>query len=93
MRFQNEKELLKVKEQSQFATLLDTITCLTTIVETSSDDDILQLIDMANKLKLERQYLLLIVPELNRTLFQNKTINFNIIIDHTDIGVLYSKVR
>ena len=93
MRFQNEKKLLNVKGSPQFSTILDTITCLTTIVETSSDGDILQLIDMANEVKVEKQYLLLIVPELNRTIFQNKTINFIIMVDHKDKGILYLSVE
>ena len=85
IRFRNAEELLKVKSNPRFQVILTTATCLNIVVE-AVGDEVSQLIDVVNELKVERKSLLLIVPVLDLNLIRNKTINFNAIIYKSSSG-------
>ena len=85
LRFSNAEELLKVKGNPQFQVILTTVTCLNIVVE-AVGDEVSQLIDLVNELKVERKSLLLKVPALDLSLMGNKTINFNVMIYNTVTG-------
>ena len=79
LRYNNAKELLKIKNNPQFLLILNAVTCLSIIVE-ANHDEVSQLIDMVNELKVEGKYLLLIVPSSELSVMRNKTINYNVVI-------------
>ena len=85
LRFQNDAELLKVDNKPQFSVILTAITCLNIIVE-SNGDEVSELIDMFNQLEVKKKYLQFIIPSLNETLLQNKTINSNVMFYHKGSG-------
>ena len=79
LKYDNAKELLKVKNNPQFLLILTTVTCLSIIVD-ANNDEVSQLIDMVNGLTVERKYLLLTVPSSELSVLRNKTINYNVMI-------------
>ena len=85
LRFSNAEELLKVKSNPQFQVISTTVACLNIVVE-ADGDEVSQLIDVVNELKVERKYLLLIVSALDLSLMRNKTINFNVMIYNIGTG-------
>ena len=80
------KELLDDEYDHRFSKMMKSIACLSIKVEASKSDDILQLIDMVNKITVEKKTLHLIIPNLDLELLVNKTINFDVIVDHRDKG-------
>ena len=91
IRFQNAELLLEVKDHPQFSVMLSTVKCLIALVDTYVDDEVSQLIDMVNKLEVESKYLIfmVMVPSLNVTLLQNKTINYNVGIYQNHTGDIF----
>ena len=89
--FQGAKELLAAKDKPQFSRILTTISCLTTIVQINHDDEVGHIIDMVNGIQVKTRYLLLIVTTLSKSLFQNKTINYNVRVDKRETGEEYCK--
>ena len=80
LRYNNAKELLKMKNNPQFVLIFTTVTCLSIIVEANNNDEVSQLIDIVNGLTVERKCLLLIVPSSELSVMRNKTINYNVVI-------------
>ena len=80
------QELLKVRGNLLFSTILASSSCVITIVETYLDDDILNTIDMVNSFRAERKRLLLLIPTFNETMFNNIVINYDVTIEHSDGG-------
>ena len=77
--------MLQIEDNPHFSKILATITCLIAIVE-SETNNIPHLIEMFNGMRVERKYLLLIVPALDTSLFQNKTINYNVGVHQRNTG-------
>ena len=86
MRYENVQELLKVRGNLLFSTILASSSCIITIIETSLDHDILNMIDMVNSFRAERKRLLLLIPTFNETMFKNIMINYDVTIEHSDGG-------
>ena len=86
IKFQGAKELLEVKDTKQFSRMLTPISCLISIVEINHDDEIGQIMDMINRIKVKTKYLSLIVSTFNKPLFQDKTINYNVRVDKINTG-------
>ena len=85
MRFQNAEELFKGKHQTQFSSILNTVSCLVVTVE-ADQDEISHLIEMINGLKVERKYLQLKMHSIDISLLQNKTINYNVGVYQSHTG-------
>ena len=79
-------ELLKVRDNLLFSSVLASSSCIITIIETYLDDDILNTIDMVNSFRAERKRLLLLIPTFNETMFNNIVINYDVTIEHSDGG-------
>ena len=79
-------ELLKVRDNLLFSSVLASSSCIFTIIETYLDDDILNTIDMVNSFRAERKRLLLLIPTFNETMFNNIVINYDVTIEHSDGG-------
>ena len=89
IRFKDAKELLEVKDHHKMSSILSTISCLLALAETDNDHEVTSLIDMVNEIKVERRYLLLIVPTLNTVILKNKTIIYNVGIQQKNKGTKY----
>ena len=72
------------------SSILEHTSCLVTIAEVSRIEDISQLVDFVNELRVPVKYLLLIVSKMDLNLLMNTNINFNIIIMETSAGKLKS---
>ena len=86
MRSQNAEEVLKLRGSPLFSSILNSISCLVTIVETDIAEEGLRLIEMVNELSVATKYLLLIVPTFDLTAIENQTINFQVIVNHGESG-------
>ena len=86
MRSQNTKEVLKLRGNPLFSSLINSISCLVTIVETDNNEEVLRLIEMVNELSVTKKHLLLILPTFDSTTVQNLTINFQVIVNHGEAG-------
>ena len=86
MRSQNAKEVLKLRGDPLFSSILSSISCLVTIVETDIAEEGLRLIDMVNELSVATKYLLLNVPTFDLTAVKNQTINFQVMVNHGESG-------
>ena len=73
------------------SSVLASSSCVITIVETHSGDEVLDLIDMVNDFRADRKRLLILAPTFNETMFKNVTINYDVTIEHSyggDISIL-----
>ena len=90
MRIKNAKEVLKLRKSVLLSSILNSISCLFTIVETYYVEEVLMLIEMVNELSVAEKHLLLISPIFDSaaisTLVQNMTIHYNVVVHHTNAG-------
>ena len=77
---------MKLRGDPLFSSILNSISCLVTIVETDIAEEGLRLIDMVNELSVATKYLLLIVPTFDLTAVENQTINFQVMVNHGESG-------
>ena len=63
------------------------MSCLVTIAETTSDSDISHLIDLVDGLGAVKKNLIIVNTNINLTLPQNRTLNFNVIIEQKGTGI------
>ena len=69
-----------------FSSILASSLCLMTIIETNSDDGILEIIDMVNDFRVDTKHLSLKVSNFNENMLGNITINYDVTIEHRDKG-------
>ena len=97
LRIKNAREVLKLRESVLLSSILDSISCLITIVETDYIEEVLMLIEMVNELYVAEKHLLLISPKFDSaaisTLFQNITIHYNVVLHHTNAGEMKTSVQ
>ena len=86
MRFKKVADLLLFKDDPLLSFASSSMSCLFVTVETNNFENILQLIEMVNTFRVERKYVLIVKETLNQTLFQNTTINYNLMVEHKDTG-------
>ena len=83
--FQDVSALLKASENPMFNSLIASIHCLVTIVETIYDEDILILFEIMDRIRVEK-YLFIDTPQFDYNLLQNRTINYKVFISHQNKG-------
>ena len=81
-RFKDAKELLKLRNSPQFLSLLPSISCLITVSEPDTTNEVLELIHMVNKIPVLEKYMLLISSTFDETAFENRTINFQVTLNY-----------
>ena len=86
MRSQDTKELLKMIGNPLFPSISASISCLISIVETDDNEEVLKLIEMINNLSVTKKYMLLIMSTFDSTMFSNLTINFQVMVHHSNTG-------
>ena len=88
--FHGANELLAARDRPQLSRILSTISCLIAIVEINHNDEVGHIIDMVNGMKVKTKNLLMIVSSLNKSLFQNKTVNYNVRVEQKESGEVQS---
>ena len=53
----------------------------------SNELEVSKMIDMIHELKIAQKYLIVIMDTLNTTMLGERSINFNVMINHRDAGV------
>ena len=79
-------ELLKLRNDHLFSSVLASSRCFITIIKSNSSDGVLDVIEMVNDFRADLKHLLLIIPTFNENMFSNITINYDVSIKHRDEG-------
>ena len=79
---------MNVKNDSRFMKILTSVSCMIILAEVSTDSEVSMLIKMVTNFKVARSNLIIAVPKLNISVFENETINFNVNIYHKGKGNL-----
>ena len=82
MNFNDVTTLLGVSESPNFISLIESTSCLVTVADISCDKDILLLIDILKRIRVNRKFLFIKTQKLDYHLLQNKTINYKVFINH-----------
>ena len=90
MRFNNIANLQRVENAISLETITNSITCLMAMAHVNSDAEATKLIDLLSEIRIAKKYLTIVIPKLNMTFLQKKTINFNVILRHSKPGNRHS---
>ena len=88
MWFGSIRQLLEIKDDKTLASVLSSLSCLSVIVQSIKVDDISLLVDFISNIRVKNKYLMAITSPLNTTLLQSKMINFNVMINQIDSGLI-----
>ena len=90
IKFQGLQNLFHVQDGDKLTSLTTRMSCLIlTMTEMSSELELLKLIDMMREFKIRHKYLFVTMGTFNNTLFHETNINFNVMINHQGVGMLY----
>ena len=67
--------------------ILDSVSCTRTIAHVGSDNEASEVIDLVAKFRMAQKNLTIVNPKLNVNYLQNKTINFNVELNHLGPGI------
>ena len=62
------------------------MSCLVTIALLTDDVEVSQLINIINEMTVPKKYLIIFMGTLNATLLHKRAINFNVLIQHNNVG-------
>ena len=79
---------LRVKEDMRFSTIISSTSCVVTIAKSDTNKETVQLVDFMNVMNVEKKHLYIHMSSgMESYTFKNKSINFNVVIDHESKGV------
>ena len=78
LRFGSVSHLMTIKHDIRLIKILTSVSCIVILADVSSDSEVSILIDILTSFKVSWKYLIITVPELNNSVLDNKTINFNV---------------
>ena len=88
MKFQSFQNLLEIKDGEKFRSLRAMMSCLVTITEMSNESEVSKMIDIMHEFKIAQKHLIIFMDTLNTTLLSERTVNYNVMINHRGTGVL-----
>ena len=89
-RFSNAQQLLSAHDE-RLSGIIASTSCLATIVDIDSNDELSQLIDFVNNLHVKEKKLVAKLSfGLDTNMMQNRTINYDVAINHLSIGTVYT---
>ena len=88
IKFESFNQLKHQADGEKLRSLLMSMSCLMTIIEMSNEMHLSEMIDIVNGLQIAKKYLIIYIEMLNVTMLANRTINFNVMINHRGKGVL-----
>ena len=78
---------LSVKDDKRLARIISLTSCLVTVAETDSTEDVSKLIDFMSDINVKNKHLLIQMSSgLESIVLEKKNINFNVVIDHLSPG-------
>ena len=77
---------MSVKHDIRLIKILISVSCMVLLADVSNERDVSILIDILASFKIARKSLIITIPNLNNTVLDNKTNNFNVEIYHKDKG-------
>ena len=86
IRFQGVQNLLQEKNYEILRLQVARMSCLVTMALMTDDAEVSQLINIINEMALPKKYLIIIMGTLNATLLHKRAINFNVLIQHHNVG-------
>ena len=92
LNFQNVGSLMDAVNGGKFRSILEELSCLWTVAKVQDESEIHQVIDMVNDFAIPKKYLTISIENVNITLLRNKTINFNVMLNHREAGKLQHNV-
>ena len=75
-----------MSESPNFISLIESTSCLVTVADISRDKDILLLIDIMKRIRVNMKFLFIKSQTLDYDLLRNKTINYKVFINHYHKG-------
>ena len=84
LKFSKVANLIGVKDDKRMLTIIGLVSCLVFIAEVDNLADISALVDLVNELQVPNKLLILSIPRLDLNLIQNKSINFDVLINMED---------
>ena len=88
IKFQNFHQLKHEADGMKLRSVLMSMSCLMTVTEMSNEMHLSEIIEIINGLQIAKKYLIIYIKTLNITMLANRTINFNVMINHRRKGVL-----
>ena len=88
LRFSSIKYLIGIKDEQRLATVLSSTSCLSIFAQSTTVEDVLDLVDFTSKIRVINKYLIIQSSPLNTTLLQTKKINFNVMINEINSGTV-----
>ena len=81
--FNNIQQLLNVRDDERFSSIIASTSCLVAIAETNISEEVSQLIDFMTDLRVTNKRLLVLMStKLDINLLNGKRTNFNVLIIH-----------
>ena len=69
---------MTIKHDIRLIKILTSVSCIVIVADVNSDSEVSILIDILTSFKVSWKSLIITVPELNNSVLDNKTINFNV---------------
>ena len=86
--FLDHKSLLRMIDEDKLSPLTTRMSCLITVAELSNEVELKTLIDIMKEFKIDKKYLFVTIDTYNATMFHETNINFNVMINHREKGLL-----
>ena len=87
VRFSNSEKFLGIQDDGRLLSIVSSSSCLATVAEIDSSEEVSQLIDLISGLNVKEKGLLVQMSSgLESNVLKKKRINFNVVINHSRSG-------
>ena len=86
MRFSSVSHLVAIEDDLRIMSIWTSVSCLITMAKVKSNAEASRLIDFLTKLRMAQKHLTIVKPSSDIRYLQNKTINFNVMVNHLGPG-------
>ena len=80
-------KLVGFQDDARLISIILSVSCLLVIAEANTNLEVSHVIDIVNEFRVSVKYLTIKIPELDLSILQNKTINFNVLIHRRPAGI------
>ena len=86
IRFSSVSHLVSMEDDLRIMSIWTSVSCLITIANVKSDAEASRLIDFLTKLRMAQKHMTIVSSTSDTRYLQNKTINFNVMLNHLGPG-------